>query len=151
MCYSLSHVQPFLPSGTAACQAPLFMGFPSQEYWCGHPFPSLGHLSDARITPRSPVLQAVFTIWATSEAWCSLPSIVCLTLVTPVSNHILLFLCWHLCWRCQTSPGSSWTTKPVSRTAQSMCLFFYFFDRSDLSLFWVFIFYRNIVDLQCFF
>ena len=27
---------------TVACQAPLFMGFPRQDYWTGLPFPSLG-------------------------------------------------------------------------------------------------------------
>ena len=29
---------------TAACQAPLSMGFPKQEYWRGLPFPSPGDL-----------------------------------------------------------------------------------------------------------
>ena len=38
--YSLSHVRLFVTPGTAACQAPLSMGFPSQEYWNGLPFPS---------------------------------------------------------------------------------------------------------------
>ena len=29
---------------TVACQAPLSMGFPRQEYWSGLPFPSPGDL-----------------------------------------------------------------------------------------------------------
>ena len=43
---------------TGACQAPLSMGFPRQEYWSGLPVPSPGDLPDPGITPRSPVLQA---------------------------------------------------------------------------------------------
>ena len=41
-----------------ACQAPLSMEFSRQEYWSGLPFPSPGDLSDPRIEPRSPALQA---------------------------------------------------------------------------------------------
>ena len=36
---SLSCVQLFATPWTAACQAPLSMGFPRQEYWSGLPFP----------------------------------------------------------------------------------------------------------------
>jgi len=43
---------------TAAYQAPLSMGFSRQEYWSGLPFPSPGDLSDPRIEPGSPALQA---------------------------------------------------------------------------------------------
>ena len=42
--------------GTVACQAPLPMGFPRQEYWSGLPFPSLGDLPDPGIEPMSPSL-----------------------------------------------------------------------------------------------
>ena len=45
----LSCVQLFVTSWTIAHQAPLFMGFSSQEYWKGLPFPPLGDLSDLRI------------------------------------------------------------------------------------------------------
>jgi len=34
---------------TAACQAPLSMGFPRQEYWSGLPFPSPGDLPNPGI------------------------------------------------------------------------------------------------------
>ena len=34
------------------------MGFPSQVYWSGLPFPSLGDLPDPGIKPTSPALQA---------------------------------------------------------------------------------------------
>ena len=43
---------------TVACQAPLYMGFLSQEYWSGLPFPSPESLRNPGIQPRSPPLQA---------------------------------------------------------------------------------------------
>ena len=43
---------------TVACQAPLSMEFPRQEYWHGLPFPSPGDLPDAGIESRCPGLQA---------------------------------------------------------------------------------------------
>ena len=43
---------------TVACQAPLSMGFPKQEYWSGLPFPSPGDLPDPEIKPRHSALQA---------------------------------------------------------------------------------------------
>ena len=43
---------------TLAHQAPLSMGFSSQEYWRGLPFPSPGHLPDPEMEPWSPALQA---------------------------------------------------------------------------------------------
>ena len=42
---------------TVARQAPLFMGFPRQEYWSGLLFPSPGVLPDPEIKPVSPALQ----------------------------------------------------------------------------------------------
>ena len=41
-----------------ACLAPLFMGFPRQEYWRRLPFPSPGDLPNPGIKPTSPALQA---------------------------------------------------------------------------------------------
>ena len=43
-----------------AIQAPLFMGFPRQEYWSVLPFPSPGDLSDPGMEPVSPVLAGGF-------------------------------------------------------------------------------------------
>ena len=43
---------------TAACQAPLSMGFSRQECWSGLPFPSSGDLPNPGIEPGSPALQA---------------------------------------------------------------------------------------------
>ena len=44
---------------TVAHQAPLSMGFPSQEYWNGLPFPSPGDLPDPKIKPISLVFFAL--------------------------------------------------------------------------------------------
>ena len=54
----LSHVQLSAIPWTVACQAPLSMGFPRQEYWSGLPFPSPGDLPDPGIEPRSLTFQA---------------------------------------------------------------------------------------------
>ena len=45
---------------TVACQAPLSMGFPRQEYWSGLPFPSPRDLLDPEIELESPALAAGF-------------------------------------------------------------------------------------------
>ena len=50
----LSHVRLFVTPWTVACQAPLSIGFPRQEYWSGLSFPSPGDLTE----PGSPALQA---------------------------------------------------------------------------------------------
>ena len=42
---------------TAAHQAPLSMGFPSQEHWSGLLFPSPGDLFNPGMEPRSPELE----------------------------------------------------------------------------------------------
>ena len=55
---SLSRVRLFVTPWTVAYQAPLSMGFSSQECWSGLPFPSPEDLPDPGIEPRSPTLQA---------------------------------------------------------------------------------------------
>ena len=45
---------------TVACQAPLSMGFPRQEYWDGLPFPSPGDLSNPGIVTVPPALPGEF-------------------------------------------------------------------------------------------
>ena len=54
----LSPVWLFVTQWNVAHQAPPSMGFSSQEYWSGFPFPSLGDLPDPGIEPRSPALWA---------------------------------------------------------------------------------------------
>ena len=43
-----------------ACQAPLSMGFPRQEYWSRLPFPSLGDLPNLGTEPTFPALAGRF-------------------------------------------------------------------------------------------
>ena len=55
-CQSLSHVRFFAIPWTVACQPPLFLGFPRQEYWSGKLCPPLGDFPKPRTEPRSPAL-----------------------------------------------------------------------------------------------
>ena len=57
----------YLTLWSAACQAPLFMGFPWQEYWSRLPFPSPGNLPDPGIEPVSPALAGGF--FTTEPQW----------------------------------------------------------------------------------
>ena len=59
---SLSLVQFFVTPWTVACQAPLFVGFPRQEYCSGLPFPSPGDLPYPGIGPASPLSAGGFFI-----------------------------------------------------------------------------------------
>ena len=55
---------------TVVHQAPLSMGFSRQEYLSGLPFPSPGDLSDPRVEPESPALQAdslLMSHWGSPE------------------------------------------------------------------------------------
>ena len=54
-----SHAQLFATLWTVACQTLLSMGFSSQEYWSGLPFPPAWDLPDPEIKPASPVAPAL--------------------------------------------------------------------------------------------
>ena len=54
----LSCVRLFATLWTAAHLVPLSMGFSRQEYWSGQPFLSPGDLSNSRIKPGFPAMQA---------------------------------------------------------------------------------------------
>ena len=64
--HMLNRVQLFVTPWTTACQAPLSMGFPRQDYWSGLPFPSPGDLPDPGIEPA--LAGGFFTTSATWEA-----------------------------------------------------------------------------------
>ena len=70
--YVLSHVWLFATPWTVACQVPLSMGFPRQEYWSALPFPPPGDLPNPGIETvplGSPALAGrLFTTSATWEA-----------------------------------------------------------------------------------
>ena len=66
--FSHCHVRLFATPWTAACHAPLSMGFP-QEYWSRLPFPSPGDLSHSRDqTCVSWIGRQILHHWATREA-----------------------------------------------------------------------------------
>jgi len=48
------------PPWTIACQAPLSIGFPRQEYWSGLPLPSPGDFPNPETEPTSPALAGRF-------------------------------------------------------------------------------------------
>ena len=50
----------FVTPWTLAHQALLFMGFSSQEYWSGFPFPPPGDLPDPGMEPSSPAVAGGF-------------------------------------------------------------------------------------------
>ena len=54
-----SGIQLFAIPWTVACQTPLSMGFPRQDYRNGLPFPPPGDLTDPGIKPASPVAPAL--------------------------------------------------------------------------------------------
>ena len=54
---------------TIARHAPLFMGFPRQEYWSGLPYPPPGDLPDPGMEPASPALAGGFYHWATRQVF----------------------------------------------------------------------------------
>ena len=68
----LSQVQLFVTPWTVACQAPLSMGFPKQDYWNELPFPIPGNHPNPEIDSvsfASPALAGrFFTTCATWEA-----------------------------------------------------------------------------------
>ena len=68
----LSHIPVFATPRTVACQAPLSIGFPKQEYWSWLPFPTSGDLPDPGIQPVSFASLALaggfFTTSATSNS-----------------------------------------------------------------------------------
>ena len=77
-----SHIQLFKTIWTVAHQAPLFMGFFTQEYYSAWPCPFLGDLPDPRIklaSFTSPALSGWF--FTTSTTWEDL-----LTLYTEINS-----------------------------------------------------------------
>ena len=59
VCLVVKSCLTFATPWTVACQAPLSMGFPRQEYWDRLLFTSPRDLSDPGIKPTSPALQVV--------------------------------------------------------------------------------------------
>ena len=120
-------------SDCVACQAPLSLGFPRQEYWSGLPSPSPGDLTDPETEPASPALAGGFLY-----CWKSLHVYMCIHTNTqegmtsvfylPISRAIcLIFVLWCVCLLYRRpqfqiglptswSPVCSWQDLCVNRT-----------------------------------
>ena len=59
-CCLIAKLCPLLWPWILACQAPLFVGFPLQEYWSGLPFPPLGDRPNPGMKPMFPSLAGRF-------------------------------------------------------------------------------------------
>ena len=59
-CCWIAKLCPLLWPWILACQAPLSMGFPWQEYWSGLPFPPLGDCPSPGVEPMFPSLTGRF-------------------------------------------------------------------------------------------
>ena len=69
LCVSRSVVSDsFATPRTIACQAPLSMEIPRQEYWSGLPFPSPGDLPNPETEPMSPASPALVGRSFTTES-----------------------------------------------------------------------------------
>ena len=99
--WSLICICLFATTWTVARQAPLSMGFSSQEYWRGLPFPPPGDLPDPGIKPASPVSPALagrfFTTQppvpadpGTNQGWKSPPR---LSQECQFIRHVNSFIC----------------------------------------------------------
>ena len=88
-------IKPFVSPWTVACQTPLSMGFPRQEYWSLLPFPTSGDLPVPGIEPTSPVLAGRFF---TTEPpgkphlpWCTMQ----ISYITKISiSPMFLWVVW---------------------------------------------------------
>jgi len=103
--FVLSHVRLFAIQWTVACQAPLSVECPRQQYWSRLPFPSPEDLPNPAIKPVSPALAGDFFLnhWATWEA-LTLPSN-----YTPARN-----VCWSYL-RLVKVNITRWTGKEYNR------------------------------------
>ena len=90
----LSHIRLFVTSWTAACQAPLSMGFSKLEYWSGLSFPPPGDLPDPRTKPMS-LMSLVLTgrFFVTSATWeaCSVQMSYNATFCLPVFCKTVIY------------------------------------------------------------
>ena len=83
---SLSRVQLFATTWTAACQTPLSMGFSRQEYWSGMPFPSPGIFLTQGLNLCLLICSRFFTTEAAGKPLllCMWSRSVCPTLCSPI-------------------------------------------------------------------
>ena len=97
-----------------ACQAPLSMGFPSQEYWSLLPFPPPGDLCDLEITPESlksaalvsgffilllappgkPLYEPLSRVWLFATPWTTHTRLPCPSLPPGVCSNLCPLSWW---------------------------------------------------------
>ena len=78
---------------TVACQAPLPMVFPRQEYWSGLSFPTPGDLPDPGIDPTSLASPALADRFFTTEPpRYGVPQLMCIPVHSPESHCSLWVL-----------------------------------------------------------
>ena len=100
-----------------AHQAPLSMGFPSQEYWSWFSFPSPAALADPGIKPASPVSPELQVILYPCSHWGS-PQ----RSTYPIPAPTLLLWVWHgLRPLSSCAPGASTCNEAVSGSFLALC------------------------------
>ena len=117
---SLSRVRLFAVTWTVAYHTPPSMGFSSQEYWSGLPFPSPEDLPEPGIKPGSPALQA--------DALPSKPPGKSIIYISP-----LLGPPSHLPESHPSRSSQSTELSFLCYTVDSHQLFFFFYTRSIIS------------------
>ena len=90
----LSHVPHSATPWTVACQPPLSLGFPSQEYWSGLPFTPLGDPHAPGIEPGSPVAPAfqVYSLPLSHHGSPIFQSYKCIIFIAYISQYFKFFL-----------------------------------------------------------
>ena len=101
----------FVTPQTIACQYPLSMGFPRQEYWSGLSFPSPGYLLNPVIKPMSSVAAGRFS---TTESLGKPKSL---------SRVRLFVIPWTVAWQASLSMEFSrqeyWSGQPFLFSSRS--------------------------------
>ena len=120
---------------TILCQAPLSMGFPSQKYRSGLPFPSPGDLSNPKIEPASLALTGTF--FTTAPQWSLFREHVQLeTVGSDFNSPLLSALPFSLLMHLSTQSSNDLTPR--------------LWDHSLISLLFIYLFYLTVPKLSCF-
>ena len=113
---------------TVACQTPLSMGFPRQEYWSGLPFPSPGNLPNPEIKPGCPALQ----VNSLPEfAHQGSPSNICVCVCVCVCIHIWS---WANCFPTLSCKSILCKTRMVIKIISKLVSLFPRFLKNDINL-----------------
>ena len=109
----------FVTPRTVACQAPLSMEFPRQEYWRGLPFPSPGHLPNPGIKLNISCLAGGFftTEPPVSESYHKNYMVPCILRASQVTRWLRIHLQYRrhrfYLWIGKIPWRRKWQTSPV--------------------------------------